>query len=48
MEVDEWLSQLIYMFKHDWRNGVTQGTHTKWVKDMSRPGGDYHPKFKDK
>ena len=47
MEVDEWLSELIYMKKHGWKNGVSQTPHTKWIKDMQRPGGDYESKFKD-
>ena len=47
MEVDEWLSELVYMNKNSWKNGVSQTPHTKWIKDMQRPGGDYESKFKD-
>ena len=47
MEVDEWLSELVYMIKNGWKNGVSQTPHTKWIKDMQRPGGDYESKFKD-
>jgi len=47
MEVEEWLSELVYMKNHGWKNGVTQSPHTKWVKDIQRPGGEYESKFKD-
>ena len=47
MEVDEWLSELSYMKIHGWKSGVTQVPHTKWVKDIQRPGGVYESKFGD-
>lgn len=47
MEVDEWLSELVYMKTHGWKNGVSQTPHTKWIKDMQRPGGGYESKFTD-
>ncbi len=47
MEVDEWLSELVYMKNHGWKSGVSQSPHTKWVKDIQRPGGDYESKFTD-
>ena len=48
MEVDEWLSELVYMVKNGWKSGVSQTPHTKWVKNMQKPGGDYENKFIDK
>jgi hypothetical protein len=47
MEVDEWLSELSYMKIHGWKSGVTQVPHTKWVKNIQRPGGVYESKFGD-
>ena len=47
MEVDEWLSELVYMKTHGWKSGVSQSPHTKWVKDIQRPGGDYESRFTD-
>ena len=41
MEVDEWLSELIYMQDNGYRNGVSQQKHTKWIKDVQSAGGKY-------
>ena len=41
------LSELVYMKTHGWKNGVSQTPHTKWIKDMQRPGGGYESKFTD-
>ena len=48
MELDEWVSELVYMYRHGWKSGVTQKPHVQWVKDMQRPGGDYESEFTDK
>ena len=48
MEIDEWLSEFVYMYINGWKNGVTQAPHTKWVKSIQRPGGVYENKFTDK
>lgn len=41
MEVDEWLSELIYMQDNGYRNGITQQKHTQWIKDVQATGGKY-------
>jgi hypothetical protein len=41
MEVDEWLSELIYMQDNGYRSGVTQQKHTQWIKDVQATGGKY-------
>ena len=41
MEVDEWVSELFYMFKHGVRNGVAQLKHSSWVREIQQVGGDY-------
>ena len=39
MEVDEWLSQLIYMFENGLKEGVTsQNKLSKWFRDIQLPG----------
>lgn len=39
MEVDEWLSQLIYMFENGMKEGVTsQAKLSKWFRDIQLPG----------
>jgi hypothetical protein len=41
MEVDEWLSELIYMQDNGYRNGVSQNKHTQWITDVQATGGKY-------
>ena len=41
MEVDEWLSELIYMKFNGYQNGVKPAGLTEWVKKIQAPGGDY-------
>jgi hypothetical protein len=41
MEVDEWLSELIYMQDNGYRNGVTQQSHTKWIELVQATQGKY-------
>lgn len=41
MEVDEWLSELIYMQDNGYRNGVSQQKHTQWITDVQETGGKY-------
>ena len=47
MEVDEWLSELIYL----WKNGVTKGVshqpHYDWVEKIQAPNGIYNVNFVD-
>jgi hypothetical protein len=49
MEVDEWLSELIYLFTNNYRNGITQQKHTQWIKDEQTVNGRYttEAQFKD-
>lgn len=44
MEVDEWLSELIYLQDNGYRNGITQQRHTQWIKDVQSTGGKYSTK----
>lgn len=46
MEVDEWLSELIYLKKHGFENGVTPQILTKWIKDTQRGSGEFTTKAK--
>jgi hypothetical protein len=39
MEVDEWLSEMIYYVQNGYRSGVSQPKHTQWVKDTQVAGG---------
>ena len=48
MEIDEWVSELVYMWTHGWKTGVSQKPHTEWAKNIQRPGGIYEGKFTDK
>lgn len=41
MEVDEWLSELIYMQDNGYRSGITQGKHTNWIKLVQATNGKY-------
>jgi len=41
MEVDEWLSELIYMKFNGYQNGVKPALLTAWVKKVQAAGGDY-------
>tara|TARA_Y100001937_G_scaffold26519_1_gene38054 strand:+ start:798 stop:2237 length:1440 start_codon:yes stop_codon:yes gene_type:complete len=48
MEVDEWLSTLLYMKEKGFRNGITNDLHLKWVQEIQNKGGKYENKYKDK
>jgi hypothetical protein len=39
MEIDEWLSELIYLLQNGYKNGITQNRHTQWIKDVQQQGG---------
>lgn len=39
MEVDEWLSEMIYYVQNGYRNGASQPKHTQWIKDVQASGG---------
>ncbi len=41
MEVDEWLSELIYLLENGYRSGVTQASHTKWIESVQEHNGKY-------
>jgi hypothetical protein len=47
MEVDEWLSELLYLKLNGVRKGLSQTKHTDWVKGVSSPNGEYINKFTD-
>lgn len=48
MEVDEWLSELIFMYLNGFRKGVQPAQLTEWIKKVQSEGGDYatEEKFK--
>jgi hypothetical protein len=46
MEVDEWLSELIFLKKHGFENGVAPATLTKWIKDIQKGSGEFTSKVK--
>ena len=48
MEVDEWLSELIYLWKNGATKGISHQSHYDWVENMQSPNGDYNPVFVDK
>jgi hypothetical protein len=41
MEVDEWLSELIYLLENGYRNGISQTKHTEWIKKVQTENGKY-------
>lgn len=47
MEVDEWLSELIYLWKHDPIKGISHKSHFKWVESSQSPTGEYGAGFSD-
>lgn len=47
MEVDDWLSTLIYLWKNDFKNGITNNSHLKWVEEQQAPNGEYNKRFTD-
>ena len=47
MEVDEWLSSLVYFIKNGWKNGITNDKHYDWVEKEQAPNGKYVSRFKD-
>ena len=48
MEVDEWLSSLIYFVVCGYKSGISQKGHTNWVTEIQSSQGIYASKFKDK
>jgi hypothetical protein len=48
MEVDEWLSTLIYLVRNGHKSGITQDSHKSWVEEIQSPNGVYAARFKDK
>jgi len=46
MEVDEWFSELIYLKKHGFENGLTPANLTEWIKDVQRGTGEFTNKAK--
>ena len=48
MEVDEWLSSLIFFIKNGWKSGLSQDAHYKWVETIQNStNGEYAGGFKD-
>jgi hypothetical protein len=41
MEVDEWLSELIYLQDNGYRKGVQPAAHTNWINQIQAEGGKY-------
>tara|TARA_X000001036_G_C20630098_1_gene786803 strand:- start:39 stop:1481 length:1443 start_codon:yes stop_codon:yes gene_type:complete len=47
MEVDEWLSELTYLWKNGATKGVNHNQHFDWVEEMQGVNGEYKEIFKD-
>lgn len=41
MELDEWISEMIYFYVHGYEKGISQTGHTKWVTEQQKEGGNY-------
>ena len=48
MEVDEFLSELLYLHFKDPKKGVSHKTHKTWVEDIQKAEGKYASSFIDK
>ena len=48
MEVDEFLSELLYLNYHGIEKGISHAKHRTWVEDIQKPEGDYASSFTDK
>jgi len=48
MEVDEWLSELLYLLDNGVTHGITHLNHQLWVEKIQSNGGKYVKKFVDK
>lgn len=48
MEVDEWLSELIYLQLNGVEKGITPKSHFNWVESQQTPIGKYSSAFTDK
>ncbi len=40
MEVDEWLSELVYLQNNGYRKGITQKIHTDWIEYVQASGNE--------
>ena len=47
MEVDEWLSELLYLLANGVTKGITHEKHKKWVEEIQTPNGIYAKRFVD-
>ena len=47
MEVDEWLSKLVYLWKNGVTKGVSKDKHFAWVEKTQIDAGEYVDGFKD-
>ena len=47
MEIDEWFSELTYMYLNGFRNGVSPLLHTNWINKVQAVNGEYstEPQF---
>ena len=41
MELDEWISEMIYFYVHGYEKGISQTGHTKWVTEQQTRRGNY-------
>jgi hypothetical protein len=48
MEVDEWLSEIIYLYLNGFRKGVQPAQLTDWIKKVQAEAGDYSTQEKFK
>ena len=48
MEVDEFLSELLYLNFNDVKKGISHLSHKRWVENIQKAEGDYASSFTDK
>ena len=48
MEVDEFLSELLYLHFNDAKKGISHLSHKRWVENIQKAEGDYASSFTDK
>ena len=48
MEVDEWLSTLLFFIHKGYKSGISHDTHKSWIEEIQSPNGVYAATFKDK
>jgi hypothetical protein len=45
MELDQWISEMIYFSEHDYSKGLSESSHSSWIQEKHAAGGDYKLKY---